>query len=266
MSIEAPAPSAGGASRFGLPNGAAPKHPDEPGADPARQAGKKEIQALLDTPSLGLTDEQKAIFSAEIPFEQSIPSMRGETGPNGRGGRDASKDYTNNGSMNVGPFNDNIHMLWKFGGLGLPMKDGSTSKGDPAKGPDAPSWDKVDWDAVRAKYGKNVSDAALQEIALSKKKMLETVGVDAYYAGRRGGAGVITVGGPEGKYGSYGYDPSKYYPGKQPRAAFEKDLRDWVVEHKQVAGGLLADPSKLTDGFRYATRSPPHVNDGGFTK
>lgn len=267
MSMESSDAPRGG-SGYGLnPSDRVAPLGSDPGNSAGRAQGKTEIANLLDRSDLGLNDEQKAIFTAEIPFEQSQPSLRGETGPGGVGGRDASKDYTNNGGMNIGPFNDNVEMLWKYGGLKMPMKDGTDRAGDPygSQQSDHQQMKSFDWDKIRGKFGKNVSDQTLGDIVKAKKTALDTIGVDSYYAARRGGSGVVSRGGAEGKHNGFGYNPSTYFPNQSNRSRYEGDLKSWVADHKKVAGHFLGQPSARTDGYRYATRDFPHVNDGGIT-
>ena len=254
MSIDEGSTPRGG-SQYGIDPGqkVAPLASDS-GNSSDRAQGKQEIAGLLDRPDLGLSNEQKSIFTAEIPFEQSRPSLRGETGPGGPGGRDASKDYSDNGAMNVGPFNDNVAMLWKYGDLKMPTKGGGESTGNPKASMDDDNKQikSFDWDKIRSTYGKNVSDKSLGDIVKAKKTALDTLGVDNYYAARRVGTKGVSPGGSEGRHNGLGYDPSTDPKGPQ-------DLKDWVREHKQVAGHFMGNPSARTDGYRYATRDFPWI-------
>jgi hypothetical protein len=219
--------------------------------DPARQQGKTEAVGLMT--QAHVPTELQAIFQAELMIEQDIPSMRAEGGPGRPTGRDASKDpklhggrwqYLYNGqwkdadgSMNVGPWNDNIAMLSQYGGMPLPMQDGSTAHwGDPGFDPQ-----KVDWTKLESDFGPTVTDAKLVELLGYKQQMLQTLGTDVYMAARRAGTSVIVK------------NPAGGYSIKQPVAS---DVQQWISGQSHLATEFIADPAKMTDGKRYRIDYP----------
>jgi Flp pilus assembly pilin Flp len=217
-----------------------------------RQAGKSDAARLMN--AAGVPSETQAVFQSELMVEQDTPSMRAAGGPGLPIGRDASKDpemhngrwqyyyehdktwHDADGSMNVGPWNDNVAMLSQYGGMSLPMKGGSASKWG------APGFDpqKVDWKKLEDDYGPNVSDAKLEELLVYKQKMVSTLGPSVYMAARRKGTSIIADNGR----GGYGL---KYQ---------DEDVKQWIAGQSSLAVDFLKNPSKLTDGRRYRIDYP----------
>lgn len=224
----------------------------------ARAAGKAAAARLM--AEAGVPAELQAVFQAELMVEQDIPDMRAEGGPGAQTGRDASKDprYVNgcwkyrhdgaerdaDGSMNVGPWNDNVAMLSQYGGMLLPMRDRATGREMPPTRWTDSACDpqKVDWDLLERTYGSAVTDQALREILRYKSVLVCVLGTEAYMAGRRSGTSVIRRDG----VGRFAVDPGR----------LDDAVTMWIGGQSRLSADLQKDPSKLTDGARYTIHYP----------
>jgi hypothetical protein len=138
--------------------------------------------------------------------------------------------------MNVGPWNDNIQALSEYGGMPLPMQDGSKGRWG------APGFDpqKVDWTKLKETYGPKVTDATLTEMTRYKQKTYETLGLAPYMASRRRGAEGIA------RDGKGGWQVNPSLPSDKKR-----DVDRWIAGQSSVAADFLQNPARRTDGKRY---------------
>lgn len=88
----------------------------------------------------------------------------------------------------------------------------------------------MDWDAVRARYTGQAGTDNIQAVIAAKSQSMDTLGLDAYTAGRRGS-----------KYDASGRE---YWSGHKFDA--------WKAGHLEMAAEHLAHPEYMTDDRRRA--------------
>lgn len=201
------------------------------------QEGKQTLVNFME--NANVPKDMQALFLAESMTEHhEIPKTLER--------QDESKDGETD--MNIGTFNDNVDILVTYGGLEIPMEDG-TFKNTKSENF---SWDNVDWDKLNeiygdGPYGNGPTEENLKKIVDAKIKALNTLGVERYLVHRRAGADAFVDAG-----NTLGEDGLPIIRDEDYGDYEVEDADEWFRGHSYWTQQLLDDPSKMTDNRRYA--------------